>query len=160
MSTQYITEEDLNDPKLKRELLKFLNESIDAGASAKQCSINGSIHNYDEVKSIIVDNTINFYNIIKEEKPAMDVKLIYQCVTCKKEGTVSADIDNINCCPPKCPGMPPIKYVPLCTEEAEHYNCPCNVIGCDGGCGTLWCGCIDVCRGRCGAREYKQGVWL
>jgi hypothetical protein len=33
------------------------------------------------------------------------------------------------------------------------YKCPCYVDGCGGDCGTLWCGCIDVCRGRCGLKD-------
>jgi hypothetical protein len=31
--------------------------------------------------------------------------------------------------------------------DAVHY---CDDIWCDGHCGALYCGCIDVCRGRCG----------
>jgi hypothetical protein len=33
--------------------------------------------------------------------------------------------------------------------DGIHY---CNDIWCDGHCGTLYCGCIDVCRGYCGGR--------
>lgn len=39
--------------------------------------------------------------------------------------------------------------------EAQ-YECPCYVEGCPGDCGTLWCGCIDVCRGRCGYRDHDS----
>jgi hypothetical protein len=40
-------------------------------------------------------------------------------------------------------------------EETDNtYQCPCYVKGCDGDCGTLWCGCIDVCRGRCGLKDH------
>jgi hypothetical protein len=37
-------------------------------------------------------------------------------------------------------------------EEAEsvHY---CGDPGCKWDCGELWCGCIDLCRGRCGLNE-------
>jgi hypothetical protein len=38
-------------------------------------------------------------------------------------------------------------------EDDDEYSaceCPCEYPGCRGGCGVLWCGCIDVCRGRCG----------
>ncbi len=40
-----------------------------------------------------------------------------------------------------------------CYEPAEwvHY---CGMADCDGDCGTLSCGCIDVCRNRCGTRDY------
>jgi hypothetical protein len=27
---------------------------------------------------------------------------------------------------------------------------------CEWDCGELWCGCIDVCRGRCGFRDYDR----
>ena len=35
-------------------------------------------------------------------------------------------------------------------EEKEEELCYCKLKGCHWDCGTLWCGCIDVCRGRCG----------
>jgi hypothetical protein len=45
-------------------------------------------------------------------------------------------------------------------EEKEYdmndTSCPCYVRGCPGDCGTLWCGCIDVCRGRCGLRDPRD----
>lgn len=28
-------------------------------------------------------------------------------------------------------------------ESLEHY---CGSTECDGSCGVLWCGCIDICR--------------
>jgi hypothetical protein len=31
--------------------------------------------------------------------------------------------------------------------------CDCRDVTCDTRCGTLWCGCIDVCRGRCGFKD-------
>lgn len=31
--------------------------------------------------------------------------------------------------------------------DAIHY---CDDIWCDGHCGSLYCGCVDTCRGRCG----------
>ena len=34
-----------------------------------------------------------------------------------------------------------------------HY---CDDIWCPGGCGTLDCGCIDVCRGHCGLADYDS----
>jgi len=36
-------------------------------------------------------------------------------------------------------------------QDFVHY---CSDLWCQGGCGTLDCGCIDVCRGRCGMRDY------
>ena len=33
-----------------------------------------------------------------------------------------------------------------------HY---CNDYFCIGDCGVLDCGCIDVCRGRCGCRPHR-----
>ena len=34
-------------------------------------------------------------------------------------------------------------------DEANGIH-QCDEVWCDGYCGTLYCGCIDVCRGRCG----------
>jgi hypothetical protein len=34
--------------------------------------------------------------------------------------------------------------------EEDSTPCACNYSRCQGDCGTLRCGCIDVCRGRCG----------
>ena len=39
--------------------------------------------------------------------------------------------------------------------EGEEI-CYCGEVYCDGYCGTLSCGCIDVCRGRCGMNDYYQ----
>ena len=41
----------------------------------------------------------------------------------------------------------------VCGYE-EDDECACGCAGCEGNCGTLRCGCIDVCRGRCGAYDY------
>ena len=38
-------------------------------------------------------------------------------------------------------------------EQEDEYKCPCYLKECPGDCGTLWCGCIDVCRGRCGLND-------
>lgn len=35
--------------------------------------------------------------------------------------------------------------------EYIHY---CGNEDCEGDCGVLVCGCIDMCRGRCGTRNY------
>ena len=29
--------------------------------------------------------------------------------------------------------------------------CACDDVWCEGYCGTLYCGCINICRGKCGA---------
>lgn len=41
--------------------------------------------------------------------------------------------------------------------EDEECRCHCGDEMCGGDCGTLHCGCIDVCRGRCGREDY--GWW-
>lgn len=38
------------------------------------------------------------------------------------------------------------------------WHCPCNCDDCEGGCGTLHCGCIDVCRGSC-ATGVRGSHW-
>ena len=32
----------------------------------------------------------------------------------------------------------------------DNKICDCGNIYCDGDCGTLICGCVDICRGKCG----------
>ena len=34
--------------------------------------------------------------------------------------------------------------------NADDIMCSCGDVYCYGNCGTLICGCIDLCRGRCG----------
>lgn len=34
--------------------------------------------------------------------------------------------------------------------------CYCGHDDCEWDCGVLWCGCIDVCRGRCGLRDRER----
>jgi hypothetical protein len=34
-------------------------------------------------------------------------------------------------------------------SEEEEFRCRCGWGYCDGDCGTLPCGCIDTCRGKC-----------
>ena len=38
----------------------------------------------------------------------------------------------------------------------DNFVCNCCDIWCDGHCGTLSCGCIDVCRNRCGLNGYDS----
>ena len=60
------------------------------------------------------------------------------------------DCDDDDCCPgcgdKYCNGH--------CDDEP---NCPSCGPGCDGTCGALSCGCIDVCRGRCDSDGYSGG---
>jgi hypothetical protein len=32
----------------------------------------------------------------------------------------------------------------------ENFMCDCGDVFCDGHCGTLRCGCVDICHGYCG----------
>jgi hypothetical protein len=50
-------------------------------------------------------------------------------------------------------------YECVCAEQLEdahlaRHRRACGDPKCDGKCGTLLCGCIDVCRGRCGLRDW------
>ena len=42
--------------------------------------------------------------------------------------------------------------------DRDEPDCPCGS-GCPGDCGTLSCGCIDVCRGRCDSDYGYFGGW-
>ena len=51
----------------------------------------------------------------------------------------------------------------IITPEYEEYNEEydlrvhyCGDPSCKEDCGELWCGCIDVCRGRCGTRRFER----
>jgi hypothetical protein len=51
------------------------------------------------------------------------------------------------------------QYDCVCAELKEdarlaRHRRICGISTCEGDCGTLDCGCIDVCRGRCGLREW------
>lgn len=37
--------------------------------------------------------------------------------------------------------------------KSKLIICYCGDWTCDYNCGTLWCGCTDVCRGRCGFKD-------
>lgn len=41
-------------------------------------------------------------------------------------------------------------------DELLHYCCD---YFCSGDCGELSCGCIDVCRGRCGTPRHLRYGW-
>jgi hypothetical protein len=36
----------------------------------------------------------------------------------------------------------------------DDWICYCREVDCPGSCGVLACGCIDICRGRCGNNDY------
>jgi len=40
--------------------------------------------------------------------------------------------------------------------NTDNFVCHCYDLHCYGKCGTLNCGCIDVCRNKCGMNEYDS----
>jgi hypothetical protein len=40
--------------------------------------------------------------------------------------------------------------------KVEKPSCNCGCYACPGDCGVLVCGCIDMCRGRCGMRDWEE----
>lgn len=38
----------------------------------------------------------------------------------------------------------------------DNYVCDCYEVWCEGTCGVLSCGCVDLCRGKCGMNEYDS----
>ena len=82
------------------------------------------------------------------------------CSTCHDSPcTCHDDYYGLDSC---CPGC----YMGLCNcreEENDRYHeddedrCPHCGPGCDGSCGSLPCGCIDTCRGRCD--NYSDCGW-
>lgn len=91
-----------------------------------------------------------------------NIKCNNTCPTCKKyfdrddEPRYVSDRDNYG---PEdyddrndwCPGCGDNHCDGHCDEEP---CCPHCGPGCDGTCGVLSCGCIDVCRGRCDSEGY------
>lgn len=65
-----------------------------------------------------------------------------------------------------CPGCGN-RYSCDCRDDRDSYcdpyddepNCAHCGSGCDGDCGTLSCGCVDVCRGRCDSDYGYFGGW-
>jgi hypothetical protein len=153
--TVYITEEDLNDPTIKKYLLSSMNNLLEMGATLKRCSNkewrDGVSWNINEAA---VYQLKKAYIILKKAKPSIDIK-VFTDSTDPRSGQ-----DYINC---KCSIArylsvdEPAKCV--CEENNkvdDEYECPCIVKGCDGDCGTQACGiCIDVCR--CRDNPYVQG---
>ncbi len=63
--------------------------------------------------------------------------------------TEEEDCTNTQCPHCYCINCPGTCNTPTSITEYV-FRCPCHIEECPGDCGTLWCGCIDVCRGRCG----------
>jgi hypothetical protein len=40
--------------------------------------------------------------------------------------------------------------------NTDNFVCNCYDLNCYGKCGTLECGCIDVCRNKCGLNMYDS----
>jgi hypothetical protein len=40
--------------------------------------------------------------------------------------------------------------------KVEDPSCYCGHYDCKHDCGVLVCGCIDMCRGRCGMRDWNE----
>ncbi len=99
-----------------------------------------------------------------------------KCVNPKQKDPVpaleilSAPVEIIETIPVTHSTTPPVSVTPPPKTEAEmcafcetntgcrcnddiYSRCPCSDTRCPGDCGTLWCGCIDVCRNRCGLRD-------
>ena len=53
------------------------------------------------------------------------------------------------------PSYEEFEYEPV-DASPLHY---CGDAHCDWDCGVLWCGCIDVCRGRCGVGDGCRDRW-
>ncbi len=140
--TSYITEEDLNDPTIKKYLLSSMNNLLEMGATLKRCSDkewqDGTLLSTNEAA---VYELKKAYIILKKAKPSMDVK-VHVDSTDHRSGQ-----DYIKCWCATASYLS-VDEPARCVCE-NQYECPCIVKGCDGDCGTQACGiCIDVCRCR------------
>jgi hypothetical protein len=102
--TFHITEEDLNDPAMKKLVLMSINNILEMGATVKRCQDSdwqdGSSW---ETNEAAVYELKNVYNVLKKAKPSMDVKVFIdstdhrsgkdyiKCKKCRKEGYLSVD---------------------------------------------------------------------
>jgi len=80
-----------------------------------------------------------------------NIKGINTCPTCKKEFDCDYDSDSDR-------DYDEHDYYlyndsPYDEDEFEEIGCYCGNSECYGDCGVLRCGCIDVCRGRCGCYD-------
>jgi hypothetical protein len=144
-TNKYITEADLNDPKLKEKLLYFMNRLLEVGATCKRAHDNEWDDSaLEDAHDNSINVTIDFYQTIKQIKPQTDVKVCVDstdpaygrdyidCIICKTNAYISADR----------------------LLRCQCWVCNCGDKECDGGCGVQSCGsCIDVCRCRFG-RDY------
>ena len=101
-------------------------------------AIRSTIYEYFEIKKLSGDLEMTRY-----EQPV----ILYT-------SSEFIDIDNqrISLSPYNFHKKLDIQFDYIDDNDAVHY---CYDIWCDGRCGTLPCGCIDVCRG-CGAYAYDN----
>jgi hypothetical protein len=85
------------------------------------------------------------------------------CIWCKRHSLVLyPDINETGLLCSKCKEIDDKQKCKTCDKTTcyceikviyKHY---CGDINCEWDCGTLSCGCIDVCRGRCGLRRWER----
>lgn len=49
--------------------------------------------------------------------------------------------------------------IPNAGLSSTMYCSGCYHDDCTGECGILWCGCLHVCRGRCGLQDVSDRCW-
>jgi hypothetical protein len=102
--TYHITEEDLNDPAMKKLVLSSINNLLEMGATVKRCQDSdwqdGSSW---ETNEAAVYELKKVYNVLKKAKPSIDVKVYVDCTDhrsgqdyikckkCRKERYLSVD---------------------------------------------------------------------
>ena len=111
-------------------------------------------------RKVISDKWYSMANrIICEFERLQDNESPIECHSCESAGYSYCKCCCDNCNSKWCGGR--------CMDDEDCYygydgyggyeseeGCHCGYRGCDATCGTLSCGCIDVCRGRCGRDDY------
>ncbi len=96
-----------------------------------------------------------YYNIEHNKKCPSCAKYIEEeddpsyCRTC---WSAPCDCDRYDREDDGCPGCGSNYCSGYCIDDEP--TCSCGCADCGGDCGTLSCGCIDVCRGRCDSEYY------
>lgn len=97
------------------------------------------------------------YSIVSKFHMLQDEESPIDCHSCETSGYSYCKCCCDNCDSKWCEGrcMDDDDYGYGCYGEYDSEDdCYCKYKGCDAKCGTLSCGCIDVCRGYCGRDDY------
>ncbi len=86
--------------------------------------------------------------VYKEFTSLQDAQSRIGCAECESYGCRYCRCSCEHCGNKWCDGV--------CKQDDDTESCYCGDHDCDYTCGTLSCGCIDICRGRCGFHSGRE----